>query len=595
MSSQSSDPGLRPYAESLLSGPSLPGRLETERARILSTILTAGALVSGVMTICSPLWSADPGPNSIGYGLTFLLHVFHLWLAHRGYARLAAKSFSILFFALVTVMVYAFGGVRGLGGFVYPLAALFAGLTWSAWAAVGVAVAASMTSLLMALAETRGFMTSVAPAPSAGAAWAIVTASVTMTAVMLFAALRIIRASTLEAVESERQRRVLEKELAQARRMEALGQLAGGVAHDFNNLLTGIIGHAELIALKCPPSSDVGEHAELILTAGEKAAQISRELLTFSRKRGRILEDVHVNEIIRNVIGILEPSVDEAIRVRTELGADPDLVHGDSAQIEMALLNLALNARDALSEGGTLAFRTSRTDPAVNDDGGDEPPWIRIDVSDTGTGMTDALRERIFEPYFSTKTAGRGTGLGLSAVYGTVQHHGGHLEVVSEVNLGTTVTIRLPAAAAPLQRFEPPAPPEDTSHPLTILAIDDDRAVLELLRGFLEQLGHSIRTAATGEEGLALYNASPFEFDLVIVDLVMPGISGREVLETLRRRNDRLPVIVTSGAVAEVEDVPGGSERVKFLPKPYRRADLSHLISGITAQRIDTAHRKPPR
>lgn len=570
----------RHRVDSYASAQTLPGRLETERAHILSTILTAGTVVSGTMLVLAPLWREEPLGSFIGYGLTFLLHISHLWLVRRGHARFAARSFSILFFVMVTIMVYSYGGIRGLGGFVYPLAALFTGLTWSAWAAVGVAMAASATALGMALAESGGLMTTVAPTPSAGGAWAVITASVAMTAVMLVVALRVIRTSTMEAVESERQRRLLETELARAKRMEALGQLAGGVAHDFNNMLTGIIGHAELIGRKTTPGSDVARHAGLILSSGEKAAQVTRQLLTFSRKQDRVIEDVHTHDIIRNVVAILEPSLNRTIQIRTELDADPDVIHGDPAQLEMALLNLAVNARDALSSGGSLVFRTSRQ-PARDEDA--PSFWLRIDVSDTGSGMTEEVREHIFEPYYTTKPSSRGTGLGLAAVYGTVQNHHGRISVESEVNQGTRFTIHLPAATGQLAPVEPRTTIPHPSRTRSVLAIDDDDVVLELLRGLLEDLGHTLKTATSGDEGLAIYTADPGMFDLVIVDLVMPQLSGREVLRALNRHSEgRQPIIITSGAIDEVLEAPELGANVKFLAKPYRRAELIHLIGELT-------------
>lgn len=576
------DRDLLQRVRSLATGPPLPGRLDSERAQILSTILTAGAVVSGTMFLLAPLWSNDLERSFLAYGSTFLLHVVHLWLVHRGFARTAAKSYSVLFFILTSILIFIFGGIRGFGGFIYPLVALFAGLTWSAWAAVGIAVAASLTALVMALVETQGLMSIVAPVPSAGAAWAVITASVAMTAVMLFVALRTIRASTLEAVESERQRRILETELAQAKRMEALGHLAGGVAHDFNNMLTGIIGHAELIGLRSPRGSDTARRAELILSSGEKAAQITRELLTFSRKKEHVVEDVHIHEIIGDVVAILERSIDRAIAVQTNLEARPDIVHGDSAQLEMALLNLAVNARDALARGGELVFRTRVV--ADDDDG---TSWIRIDVSDTGTGMSGEVRDRIFEPYFTTKTVGRGTGLGLSAVYGTVQNHQGRIDVDTEEDRGTTFSIYLPLATGSIPQAEPVRRDGTLARPRSVLAIDDDDTVLELLEGFLGDMGHSLSSAKSGEEGLALYDADPGAFDLVILDIVMPGMPGREVLKELRRRDAHLPVIVTSGAVDESLETPELGDNVRFLAKPYRRAGLESAIAELATGSVE--------
>lgn len=272
-------------------------RLERERSRILTTILSAGAIVSGGMFLLAPLWQENPLASQIGYGLTFALHVVHLALVRSGRPLFAARSFSLLFFALVTALIHAYGGVRGLGGFVYPLVVLFAGLTWSAAAALGVAAAAAITAILMALMESQGLLTPVDPSISAGAASAVIATAVTMTAVMLGVALRVIRASSEEALVNERKRRELEAGLSRTQRMEALGKLAGGLAHDFNNMLTGIIGHAELVALKAENDPALKRHAQLILGASERAAQLTQLLLAFSRKRERFFETVGLNQL----------------------------------------------------------------------------------------------------------------------------------------------------------------------------------------------------------------------------------------------------------------------------------------------------------
>jgi signal transduction histidine kinase/CheY-like chemotaxis protein len=539
-------------------------RLESERSRILSTILAAGALVSGVMFVLVPLWREDSRGSMIGYGLTFALHVAHLLLVRSGRTLFAARSFSILFLVMVTALIYSFGGVRSLGGFVYPLVVLFAGLTWSAAAALGVAGAAALTAIVMALLESRGLLTPVAPEISAGAASAVLTASVTMTAVMLFLALRAIRESSEEALENERKRRELESDLARAQRMESLGKLAGGLAHDFNNLLSGIIGHADLVAQRAEGDPVLERHAQLILGASERAARLTQQLLTFSRRRERFVETLGLNQIVRNVLAILEGSLDPRIQVVARLEAAPDWVEGDAASLESAFLNLAVNGRDAMPEGGTLSVRTGR-----------ENGQLRLEVSDTGTGIPAGIMDKIFEPYFTTKEIGKGTGLGLAAVYGTTHEHGGKIEVSSREGMGTKVTLRFPAAP-------PPAAPgvEDpgsTGPPLRVLAVDDEPAVLESVSGMLARLGHVALPAGSASEALRVLSSEGV-IDVVILDLIMPEMSGREMLERIRELRPEVRVLLTSGYSEGSAGERAQAQQGTFLRKPYRQADLARAL-----------------
>jgi signal transduction histidine kinase/ActR/RegA family two-component response regulator len=499
----------------------------------------------------------------IGYGLTFALHVVHLLLVRAGRPLLAARSFSIVFLVMVSALIYSYGGVRSLGGFVYPLVVLFAGLTWSAAAALGVAATASLTAIVMALMESRGLLTPVAPEISAGAASAVITASVAMTAVMLVLALRVIRASSEEALVNETKRRELEADLARAQRMESLGKLAGGLAHDFNNMLTGIIGHAELVALKAESDPVLKRHAQLILGASDRAARLTRQLLTFSRRRERFVETLGLNQIVKNALVILEGSLDPRIRVVAELEAAPDWVEGDAASLESAILNLAVNGRDAMPDGGTLTVRTRR-----------ENGRLCLEVSDTGTGIPAGIMDKIFEPYFTTKEIGKGTGLGLAAVYGTALEHGGTIDLTSREGTGTKATLRFPPA---------PGPPATTVEaplasgpPLRVLAVDDEPAVLESLSGMLAQLGHDALAAGSASEALRLLGSEP-AIDLVILDLVMPEMSGREILDRIRELRPEVRVLLTSGYSEEPAGVRARAN-AHFLRKPYRKDDLARAL-----------------
>jgi signal transduction histidine kinase/ActR/RegA family two-component response regulator len=553
-------------------------RLQEERSRILTTILSAGAIVSGAMFFLVPLWREDPAASMVGYGATCALHLSHLWIVRSGRPLLAARSFSILFFVLATAMIHAYGGVRGLGVFIYPLMVLSAGLTWSASAALGVAVASAVAAIGMASLESRGLLTPVEPALTAGSAAAVITASVAMTAVMLVVAIRTIRASSEEALLNERRLRELESDLARAQRMESLGKLAGGLAHDFNNMLTGIIGHAELVALKAGNDPALERHAQLILGASERAARLTQQLLAFSRKRERLVETVGLNQIVKNVLAILERSLDPRIRIAAELDAQPDWVEGDAASLESALLNLAVNGRDAMPDGGTLWIRTRG-----------ENGELRLEVEDIGTGISREILDKIFEPYFTTKEIGKGTGLGLAAVYGTAHDHGGSIEVSSREGGGTTFTLRLPRAPGPPSpRADSPA--LSTGRPLRVLAVDDEPAVLESVAGMLAELGHVALPAASASEAFQVLGTEG-RIDVVLLDLVMPEMSGRDMLERLRELRPEVPVLLTSGYSEEPSKDRLRANARAFLRKPYRQAELAQAL--VEAIRLGRPERAP--
>ncbi|MGH9335546.1 MAG: ATP-binding protein, partial [Vicinamibacteria bacterium] len=331
------------------------------------------------------------------------------------------------------------------------------------------------------------------------------------------------------------------------------------------------IGHAELLTLKAEADPELKRHAQLILSASERAAQLTRELLSFSRKREPFVETVGVNQLVRNVLAILERSLDPRIRVVTELEAEPDWVDADAAALESALLNLAVNGRDAMPTGGVLRIRTER----VNG-------HIRMLVSDTGTGIPAHLHEKIFEPYFTTKEVGKGTGLGLAAVYGTAQEHGGSIEVESDEGAGTTFILRLPPAPkAPQANAKATGPAISPVPSLLVLAIDDEPAVLESLSGMLAGLGHVAFSAHNPSEALELLGKT--HVDLVILDLVMPEMSGGDLLERLRELRPEIRVLVTSGYSDEPASRFRGDTRTLFLPKPYRRAELALALTHLTS------------
>jgi signal transduction histidine kinase/CheY-like chemotaxis protein len=367
-------------------------------------------------------------------------------------------------------------------------------------------------------------------------------------------------------------RRRLEAELRQAQKMEAIGRLAGGIAHDFNNLLTVINGNAEVLRAKLP-GPDAGL-ADEIVRAGEQAATLTRQLLAFSRKGVVAPRVLCPNGIVDGVRRMLARLVGERVHVVTELDETAGCVRIDPGQLEQALLNLAVNARDAMPQGGTLTIRTRAS-----------AEHVRIEVADTGVGMDSAIRARAFEPFFTTKPAGEGTGLGLATVKGIVEQAGGSVTVASEPGRGTTFTIDLPLSPEP----RPPDSPTKVSPPPAnrevILLVEDEPAVQLLERRVLEMGRYEVLVASSGEEALGLIDGFAGRIDLLVTDVVMPGMTGRELAEAAARRRPGLRALFLSGYTPdEVLRQGVRAEEAYFLQKPFTPSSLLGKVREILSR-----------
>jgi len=378
---------------------------------------------------------------------------------------------------------------------------------------------------------------------------------------------------TVEAfVEDVTQQRLIEAQLRQAQKMEAVGQLTGGLAHDFNNLLSVILSTANLIGQDLPPSAAQArtDLAELE-TAARRGGAMIRKLLAFSRAEQLQFRPYLVAPLVEANAMVLRRLLPTSITIVVETDPETPTVNTDPAALEQILLNLATNARDAMPDGGTLRITTSVT-PSV--DG--RSRLVLITVSDTGTGMSDAVRERYFEPFFTTKPVGEGSGLGTAMIYGLVKQHGGRIEVESAPGRGTTVRISLPA----VDGLVPSETVEETREPTvagegTVLLAEDEPQLRSSARRILERFGYRVLPAADGTEALAHYARWKDQIDLIITDVVMPGMGGAALLAELQRIGSRTPVLITSGYTAG--DPSGGvrlPEGVPFLPKPWDAAEL---------------------
>lgn len=388
--------------------------------------------------------------------------------------------------------------------------------------------------------------------------------------------------------------RKLEEQLRQSQKMEAIGLLAGGVAHDFNNILTVIHGHASLLATQCDPSSTATRSAQQILQAAERAAGLTRQLLTFGRRTMIQPRRLDVNELLANMTKMLGRILGEDIALKLQYSAQPSVILADAGMIEQVLLNLAVNSRDAMPKGGVLFLKTSIQEVSgtqlLEHPDAASGRYVCLSAVDTGCGIPPENLKRIFEPFFTTKPTGKGTGLGLATVYGIVDQHQGWIEVDSGPNQGAEFRIYLPYRAEQVDR------PDETNSTLTvrggretILVVEDEEPVRELVCSVLLAHGYRILKAESGPKALEVWRTSKKEIDLLLTDIVMPEqMTGRELAEKLLAERPDLKVIFTSGYSADSAGKDcAGPKNAPFLPKPYHPGRLVKTVREC----LDTCHK----
>jgi PAS domain S-box-containing protein len=381
------------------------------------------------------------------------------------------------------------------------------------------------------------------------------------------------------------QSRAAEEQLKHAQKMESVGELTGGLAHDFNNMLTVITGTIDILAEAVADKPQLAAIAALISGAADRGTELTANLLAFARKQPLQPRAIDTNALMLEVCKLLQPTLGRQVEVEADLGTDvwPALV--DPGQLSSALVNLAINARDAMPDGGKLLLTTSNIEIAAPDTKFNNllatGNYVLIAVTDSGTGMSDAVLDKVFEPFFSTKEPGRGTGLGLSMVYGFVKQSGGHIEAVSHLGHGTTFRIYLPKAVEqPKPVSQPAGGTRTTGGNETILCVEDDASVSSLVQTQLQSLGYKTVHAANAAEALALVDRGE-SFDLLFTDIVMPGMmNGRQLAEAVAQRRPDLKVLFTSGYTENDDFIDQAQMNgdVLMLAKPYRRSDLSRMI-----------------
>ena len=379
----------------------------------------------------------------------------------------------------------------------------------------------------------------------------------------------------------------LEDQLRQSQKLEGIGLLAGGVAHDFNNILTGILGYANMLEPDAAPGSTMQEGLHVIQQAAERAAELTKQLLSFARRGKRQNTTVDLNSTILEVVSLLTRTVNKNIVVTEHFDTDQATVLGDPGQLQQVVLNLSINGRDAMPDGGRLTFRTWRqvldAEQLLPHPGAEPGVFVSLSVSDTGVGIEKKNLRRIFEPFFTTKDAGKGTGMGLAMVYGIVKAHHGFIDVESEAGKGTTFTVCIPATDASLATVHPAEAPR-SGHG-RILVVDDEEVVRKLAREMLRRAGYDAVAVSGLDEAVEWYRTHPHQADLVIIDMVMPGKDGQECFKALKAIDPGVRAILSTGYGLDghAQDALDAG-MVGYVQKPYHTEDLITAVADALAE-----------
>jgi two-component system, cell cycle sensor histidine kinase and response regulator CckA len=389
-----------------------------------------------------------------------------------------------------------------------------------------------------------------------------------------------------EQKRAEEDRRALENQFRQAQKMEAVGRLAGGVAHDFNNLLMVICGYSEVLLENTGRDSLLYPKIEAIQQAADRASSLTRQLLAFSRRQMLELKVVDVNVIVTDMEALVRPLIGDNISLGTRLASDLGRTRADAGQLEQVIMNLVVNAKDALPKGGKITIETANE--TLGGGGSQESfyiqsgPYVLLSITDNGCGMDKETQLRIFEPFFTTKEKGKGTGLGLSTVYGIVKQSGGYIFATSEVGRGTTFRIYLPRVEDAIEPLVPARPMQTVGGSETVLLVEDESSVRQLVRETLQAGGYIVLEAEDGEVALKVASAHDGSIDILITDVVMPGMSGQELSRRLCISDPELKVLYLSGYTEDSIIREGALEAgTAFLQKPFTLQTLSRKVREV--------------
>jgi signal transduction histidine kinase/ActR/RegA family two-component response regulator len=512
-----------------------------------------------------------------------------------GRPRGTLRAWLIILPALVTAVAgYASVGVLSGPGVCLTVTLMLAGLLLGRRVMIWLTAAAGVLLAMAGWAMVTGHI--VAPAAhdvdmTSPRVW-LRSLGVTFFAISLFGgmmvalvtrmerSLRLAHQETLRRERAERARAEAELQALESKQLEMVGRLAAGVAHDFNNNLTAIMGSAELLKLELPEQGSALELSDSILQASQRLAELTRQLLAYSRKARMLQTPLDLHVIVGEAVALARRSMDPNITIVTELNANHSTVAGDAALLQSAVLNLLVNARDAMPNGGTLMVATTTMEfTSTSGRGLPAGPCVVLEVIDTGRGIPKELVSNIFDPFFTTKPVGKGTGLGLAAVAGTVKAHNGRIEVNSDLQAGTAFRVYLPCVDPEGVVAIPPSTTVVQGEG-EILLVEDDAMVSMTALATLQSFGYRVTHAPDGKSALEQVAAHPGRFQLVLLDLRMPGLSGEATFEKLHDLEPSLPVLIWSGYGAE-QDVSSMLKRgaVGFVQKPYRVSELSRTVA----------------
>ena len=572
-------------------------KLERVRDPVILSLAAgpAGAIVAALVAVTLQLLNGQYQAAEFGYhlvlwwlrdwlGVMTTATLIFAWLSARPvqwtWARIAEGLGLVLTLVLSAQLIFGLWGIFATR--YVPIAFIFFPLVGWAGLRFGPRGAATIVALISAFALAIAGM-GIGP---------FSTFPIEFTQFLLFSflALGSLSGQLLAAIMAERddamaKRLILEEQLRHSQKMEAVGRLAGGIAHDFNNLLTAIIGYTEIVLHSLDPKDQRRADAEEIARAAMRAADLTKQMLAFSRRQVLQPKVIDLNIALRKVEPMLRRVIGEDIVMTVTGKASHGFVRVDPGQVEQVVMNLVVNARDAMPQGGRVTVEAA--DAVLGSDALAELPeakpgaYVMLSVSDTGSGMPPEVRARIFEPYFTTKDVGKGTGLGLSTVYGIIRQSDGHISLSSEPGLGTTFRIYLPRAEAPVAAAAEQGVekmPEGTEH---ILLVEDDPSVRRLSKELLLRLGYSVTDASSGRAGLAL-GSDTRHFDLALCDVILGDMSGPAVAEALRALRPTIRVLYMSGYMDEAIVKTGVLDEGKpFLQKPFTPLQLAKKIREV--------------
>ncbi|RMG01864.1 MAG: response regulator, partial [Nitrospirae bacterium] len=378
----------------------------------------------------------------------------------------------------------------------------------------------------------------------------------------------------------------LYEQLLRAQKMEAIGTLAGGIAHDFNNILSAVLGYAEILRDEIPEDEKLIKSVDIIEQSAKRGASLAQKILNVTRKEKLQLKMSDINLVVEETLELLKRSIPKDIEIKAKLRRDIPEIRMDPGQIQQVIMNLIINARDAMPEGGTITVTTDMVgaeNGAANGVKG-ESGFVKVSVSDTGAGISKDMQSKIFDPFFTTKEQGRGTGLGLYIVHSIITNHGGYINLYSEPGRGTRFNIYLPVLQGGTEK-EDAKTIEDLRGEGCVLVIDDEEHLRELVKDYLEPLGYQVLTASDGREGVRVFSQRREDIDLVILDMIMPGMNGAEVFQQIRSLKEDAKVLICSGY--SHEGLAGIRELIKegasgFIQKPFSKTTLATKVKEAT-------------